>query len=301
MSESRPPRGLPLFIALLVWLAAAVPPAGAAGPGLLLTEDLQLKIADTFLEQGDYYRAVTEYSKLLILFPDSEYADAALLKIGTASVRGEEYRDAQAALTTLRERFPRSAHAAAAWYLEGVSSWKLKQLERAGAAFADLAAAYPQSEYAPQGLAAGALVALEENRPAAAGERLRALAERYPDHPAPGRAQAALEILEGYNVLPRKSPLLAGTFSAVLPGSGYFYADHSGDGVTAFFINALFVAAEVLSLKEENYPLAAVVGVIGLPFYLGNIYGSARAAEKWNVGVRRETQGRLSLVLDVRF
>lgn len=301
VSESRLVRIVALFVALAVCLAATTSPVCATERGLLLTDELQLKIGDGFLERGEYYRAVTEYTKHQILFPDSAHADEVLFKIGTASVHGEEFRDAQAAFARLRERFPLSVHAAAAGYLEGLSSWRLKQLGRAGAVFAALSTAYPRTEYAPKGLTAGALVALEEERVAAAREQLRALAERYPDYPAPGKAQEALELLGEYDALPKKSPLLAGVFSAVLPGSGYFYANHYGDGATALFINALFIAAEVLSIRDENYPLAAVVGVIGLPFYVGNVYGSARAAEKWNIGVRRETQGRVSLVLDFHF
>jgi len=37
--------------------------------GILLTEKIQLKMADVFMEEGEYYRAITEYRKFLILFP----------------------------------------------------------------------------------------------------------------------------------------------------------------------------------------------------------------------------------------
>jgi hypothetical protein len=43
------------------------------------------------------------------------------------------------------------------------------------------------------------------------------------------------------------------------------------------------------------------VGGIGLPFYVGNIYGSANAATKWNIGVRKELREKIAVSLDYRF
>jgi hypothetical protein len=43
------------------------------------------------------------------------------------------------------------------------------------------------------------------------------------------------------------------------------------------------------------------VGGIGLPFYLGNIYGSANAAKKWNIAVRNELRSRISVTIDYDF
>jgi TM2 domain-containing membrane protein YozV len=94
--------------------------------------------------------------------------------------------------------------------------------------------------------------------------------------------------LDRYQELPEKSPELAGFLSAILPGAGYFYAEHYGDGITAFLINGLFIAGTVAAINQENYAVAGIVGGIGVPFYLGNIYGSANAAKKWNHGVRNE-------------
>ena len=55
-------------------------------------------MADVFMAEGEYYRAVTEYKKFLILFPDSEKADYALFKTGMAYYRGEEYEPSRAVL-----------------------------------------------------------------------------------------------------------------------------------------------------------------------------------------------------------
>ena len=81
--------------------------------------------------------------------------------------------------------------------------------------------------------------------------------------------------IDRYQELPEKSPVLAGVMSAILPGSGYIYAEHYGDGITAFLINGLFIAGTITAIHQENYAVAGIVGGVGVPFYLGNIYGSA--------------------------
>ena len=47
--------------------------------------------------------------------------------------------------------------------------------------------------------------------------------------------------------------------------------------------------------------MAGGVGVIGVPFDLGNIYGAANAANKWNISVRKELRGTLAVTLDSPF
>lgn len=85
--------------------------------------------------------------------------------------------------------------------------------------------------------------------------------------------------------------------SAILPGSGYIYAERYGDGITAFLINGLFIAGTIAAIHQENYAVAGIVGGVGVPFYLGNIYGSANAAKKWNLGARSEITRKIHSTL----
>jgi TM2 domain-containing membrane protein YozV len=107
--------------------------------------------------------------------------------------------------------------------------------------------------------------------------------------------------LDRHRELPEKSPLIAGVMSAVIPGSGHIYAGHTGDGITAFFLNGLFIAGTITAIHQENYAVAGVVGVIGLPFYIGNIYGAANAAKKYTIGVKKDLRGKIALSLDYPF
>ncbi|MGE5839980.1 MAG: tetratricopeptide repeat protein [Deltaproteobacteria bacterium] len=269
--------------------------------GILLTEEIQLKIADVFMEEREYYRAITEYKKFLILFPDSERADYALFKTGMAYYRGEEYEATVQSFSVLRGRYQASPYLPEASYFEGLSYWKMKDREKARAAFDTLSEVFPQSEFAPLALVGSSLLALEEEDITASRNRLERVTDRYPEYSGSKNVKEAMPLIDQYPSLPQKSETLAAVMSAIVPGSGYIYADHLGDGITAFIINALFIAGTVTAIDRENYAVAAIVGGVGLPFYLGNIYGSANAAKKWNLGVKRDLRNNVFLTLDFNF
>ena len=113
--------------------------------------------------------------------------------------------------------------------------------------------------------------------------------------------QTSFGLLDDYELQPRKSPALAGAMSAVIPGSGQMYAEHYKDGLMAFVVNGLFIAGTVAAVDDENYALAAIVGGIGLPFYVGNIYGAATASRKWNMSLSRKLRDDLVLSLDYHY
>ena len=59
-------------ITILTLLLSFQAPVWAETSAIVLTDDIQMVLGDAFLAEGDYYRAVTEYKKLTILFPDSD-------------------------------------------------------------------------------------------------------------------------------------------------------------------------------------------------------------------------------------
>jgi len=288
------------FISLLLLLLLPVYAVAADEP-IMLTGDVQMRLGDAFMAEGEYYRAITEYKKYQILFPDGRQSDTALYKTGMAYYLGLEYQPAVEIFAALRTRFPASNHAVEAAYLEGVCNSKLNRLDKAAAAFEAAAASKAATDVAPRARLGLSMVEFDRVGPAAARNELHRFLADFPADHRSGKVQEALSLLPQDGELPRKSPLAAGILSAILPGSGHMYAGHYGDGATALLLNGLFITGTIVAIQQENYAVAGVVGVIGLPFYLGNIYGAANAAVKWNLGVRRGLRDRLAVTLDYRF
>jgi tetratricopeptide (TPR) repeat protein len=281
---------------LLLSLLCALSLAGESG--IFITEEVQLRLGDAFLDEGEYYRAITEYKKFRILFPGSSKEDYALFRTGIASYLGEEYADAVRVFALLRESRPNSGYVDPSLFFEGLGRWKRKDYPGAAESFETLMRREPPSPFAARAHAAKALLEVDRGDIAAARGALEGFLAAYPGHPGEARVREALPLLREYEDLPEKSELLAGILSAILPGSGYVYAGRYGDGLTAFLLNGLFIAGTVTAVQNGWYPAAGLTGGIGLPFYLGNIYGSANAARRWNVAVRREVRARIAASLD---
>lgn len=290
---------LPLAIFSVLSLLAA--PSRAAGSEVVVTEGVQLEIADAFMEEGEFYRAITEYKKFLFLFPDSEKADYAMFRVGMAYYRGEEFEAAARTFAAVLEKYGGGAYAAPSAYFEGINLWKLGKFDRAETSLDRVGSLDPASEYAPLSLIGKSLLSYDAKDLPGCRKELERFLATYPQDARAENVRETIAQLDRNMEIPRKSPAVAGAMSAVVPGSGYMYAGRIGDGLVALAVNGLFIAGTVVAIHQEQYAVAAIVGGIGLPFYVGNIYGSANAATKWNIGVRKELRESIAVSLDYHF
>ena len=288
-----------LSIILLLFFSLQVPAWGAT-EGIVLTDDVQMSLGEDFMAEGDYYRAITEYKKLTFLFPDSDRLSEAFFQIGMAYYQGQDYKSAVKSFAKVRQIYTVDHFNSAAFY-EGLSYSKLGLPDNAALSFERsklFDVSHPDAANAQLGLS---LNALEKDNVAACRAELDDFLVSYPeDERVPG-VQASFGLLDEYELQPRKSTALAGAMSAVIPGSGQMYAEHYKDGLMAFVVNGLFIAGTVAAVDDENYALATIVGGIGLPFYVGNIYGAANASRKWNLSLSRKLRDDLALSLNYHY
>jgi len=98
----------------------------------------------------------------------------------------------------------------------------------------------------------------------------------------------------------KKKPWLAASMSVVIPGSGKMYSGYFWDG----FMSLLFTAGNAfLSYRGfSKYGTASGLGwtfaSVGTFFYLGNIYGSYKAAIRKNNEKKHELQHKLKNIID---
>jgi tetratricopeptide (TPR) repeat protein len=293
-------RGAQLLGALLIGLALLAGAARGEPRTIVITDEVQLGLGDAFMADGEYYRAVTEYLRYLYLFPEAERAPYALLQIGLAHFRGGEYQRAIDYFARVRASYD-PEHFAAAAYHEGLCYERLNQPDQAQDAFERAVVFDTAGAPAREALLGKALGRVRQGDLAGGRTELARFQRLYPQEPRAGSVSRAVEQIDAQADIPGKSPLLAGALSAVIPGSGQAYAGRYRDGLVALLVNGLFIAGTAVAIDQENYATAAVVGGIGLPFYLGNIYGGANAANTWNLTLHRELRDRLAITLDYRY
>jgi len=98
------------------------------------------------------------------------------------------------------------------------------------------------------------------------------------------RDPALRSLIDRSKTLPRKSPFLSGLLSGLIPGLGKAYTGQWKDGLFAL----VFVGANALGAyrgfdrRGTASAYGWIFGGIGTAFYLGNIYGSVKAAQQYN-------------------
>ena len=208
--------------------------AWAAGGGAQEPDALRA-FGDHLFRQGDYYRAITEYERFAFLAPEHPDVAQVRLRIGEAYYFGEKW-DAAARIFRALEtpETERDVQRTAALYLAAVAM-RQKDLQRATDLLEGFLADHPDDARRADVVGQLILLDLRSGRAAAAARRLAQAHEDGIAPPAPGPAD-----LEEWRRLPRKSPLLAGSLSALLPGAGQAYVGHWSDALLAFGLNAAF-------------------------------------------------------------
>lgn len=115
---------------------------------------------------------------------------------------------------------------------------------------------------------------------------LRSRYQQAQDLPALEQIQdpALLSLVDRSAAIPRKSPFLSGLLSGLVPGLGKAYTGQWKDGLFSF----VFVGANALgayrgfSQRGAQSALGWIAAGIGTAFYVGNIYGSVKAARQYN-------------------
>lgn len=78
-----------------------------------------------------------------------------------------------------------------------------------------------------------------------------------------------------------KSPRTA-IFLNIIPGAGYFYAGHKQTAFASFIVNTIFFFATIQAFKTDQNVLGGFLSLLSVSWYAGNIYGSAKAARRYN-------------------
>ncbi len=80
------------------------------------------------------------------------------------------------------------------------------------------------------------------------------------------------------------SPFLAGTMSAIIPGSGKIYAKRWKDGISSLLFVGLTAFQSYRGFEKNGVESVYgwIMGGLSFSFYLGNVYGSVKATKDYN-------------------
>jgi TM2 domain-containing membrane protein YozV len=264
---------------LLIFLIFALLPGSAIGRDYYSPENI-LKFADHLYQEKDYLRAAGEYQRYL--FYSTQNADSVLYKIGLCYRLAGETEKAISYFCKIAPRdsdsplrFTAAYQIAYTYFLDGQHENSLQYLSQ----FMD-DTKNPDNRGKLQILAA--FNYLYQKRWSDAEHVLDSIAARDENLNLTASSLNA-RAREGMN-LPRKIPIMAGLFSAVIPGTGKIYCGEYGDGIYSLIITGITGWLAWDGFRENGirsvrgWVFGSVCGV----FYAGNVYGSAIAARIHN-------------------
>lgn len=267
---------------VLVSTSGGVAGTSTSGAGVVLD------FADHLLAGGEAFRAAGEYERYLFLCPACERSAYAERKLAESFRRGGRSRDAAARYRAVAAAHPESPEAPIA----AVSA--AESLEEAGApgeasdAYRAYLAQFPGDRGASEAWTRSLRTALRAHDAARVRAALQVAA------PAGASDVDAAGLLADLDRAPRRrSPALAGTMSALLPGAGHVYAGRYRDGVMALVVNALFIGGAYIAYDHDQYALAGALGSAEIFWYGGSVVGAVNAADRHNR--RAESQHYKSL------
>jgi tetratricopeptide (TPR) repeat protein len=274
----------PAFLLFILLSLAHAAPSESAAPAGGEKERL-FAFAAALMDEGDYYRAITEYKRFIAYFPDDERIPLCRLNIALAYRKGGKTELALEILQQIEAAYYSTPIAEKAHYERGLTNAASGRHEEAAAAFSEYLLRYPDSIKRDDVLERLGWSLVHLWRLDRAAEAFSSVGDKSP-HYALAKALAAE--LRGDAEIPRKSPVVAGTLSAVLPGAGQFYTKRPREGITSFLLNGSFIWA-IVSLFDHSHEVAGfLLGFFEIGWYSGGIFGAVNDAHKFNRRARQD-------------
>jgi hypothetical protein len=244
-----------------------------------MNAERMLSFADHLFAGGDYYRAITEYERMLFFYPDHALARTARLQIANAYLQGGRFDQASERFRALTEGFPNDEVGRKSLFLLGETEYRKREYSRAAEIFTLYSEHYPGGEQADAARIKTGWCYLRQGQWQQAMEEFRKLP---PDSPLHVQAEGLAESSQRYPDIPKKSPALAGGLSALLPGAGQLYINRPIDALISFLLNGTFIWATTEAFRNDNDVTGGILLFFEAGWYTGNIYNAASGAHKFN-------------------
>lgn len=239
----------------------------------------EIRIGYAFIDEQDYYRAITSFKRALILLPSKERArrDQMNYIIVQSYYLAYKYQEA----------------------IEAFESCNLANVPKEFPAFQELLIILYDSYriLGEETKTCGILSVMQQNFPELAIQIELSTAFIESDFSAIRKAAefSSLEcdvntFLDEYGTHV-KSPERARLYQTVLPGAGYYYLGLKNAALSSFLLNSLFVWAAYNFFKDGNIAAGILTTSLETGWYFGGINGAGIAAREFNERIY-ETNGR---------
>jgi tetratricopeptide (TPR) repeat protein len=246
------------------------------------SEENILKFARMLYSEKDYLRSAGEYQRYLAINKTS--ADSALFKIALCYERSNLREKSISFYEKIINRYPHSPLLGFSYYQISANFHLLKNYENSNTFIQKVFPLITQSFLIEDFLYLKGINFIYQKKWKRAELYFKKELEKNHSQDFKKNLLYAINFTQGRFEIFRKKPFLAGLLSTLVPGSGKIYCGKTGDGFYSLIINALtgYLAWAGFHENGINSIQGWTFGTIGGIFYIGNIYGSVKAAQIFN-------------------
>jgi TolA-binding protein len=238
----------------------------------------QFGFAESLFEESDYFRAITEYKRFVFLYPDNRLCENCFFRICECYYNARRWEDSISALKQFITRYPRSSRLNDAFYMKGMAEKYLRSYDDALSSFQRIIDS-DQTLLQDKAYFQSALIFVDLENWNRAREYFSYISKESTLYPSAWIFSSGLANVDS---VPRKSPAIAGTLAAIIPGAGHLYTERPRDALVAFLLNGAFIWAAVELFEDDEYVAGGIVTFFELGWYTGNIYSAVSSAHKYN-------------------
>lgn len=240
--------------------------------------------AESLMRQKDYFRAITEYKRVMYHSENDSLKNYCLLQIGVAYRKSRKIESAIHYTTGLLSRNDVSLSIQTQSNLNLGLAFLESHLPQLSVPYFLEAANHDSSGFP---IVCAGVAELEMKNWMSAGERFKAAARLSRDEGLRLQLLRFSDDIQAFPNRPKKSPAVASVMSFILPGSGQVYTGHFYDGLQAFIVTASSAfATYALYRYEHSFDDRLTLTYVGISitaiFHAANIFGAAQTANYHN-------------------
>jgi len=241
-----------------------------------------IDLAELHYNNKEYYNSITESMRYQFLYPFGELYPQSMVIMGKSYYRGGNREKALFIMSDCYNRFTNTEMGQTALLYTGLIRLESGSYYYAAKNFREYSYVYGNGLFQEEALINLSLAyALAENYDEAV-KKLQEYEKTYPEGKLREKAkELSLHITED-RIRPQKSLFAAGLFSAVIPGSGYFYTENYMLGIFSMLTNGALIYGIYDGYKKKNRFQMIFFSVIEFSFYNYSLFGSIKSADDFN-------------------
>jgi len=241
-----------------------------------------LETAGQHYQNNNYYSSITECMRYQHLYPEGELIPESMIVMGKSYYKGGNREKALSIFTDCYNKFPKEKQGEEGLYYSGVARLLSGSYYFAARTFQEYNFVYKEGIfYEDSVFSLCAAKALAENYDDA-DRLLSEYRKLFPEGKHKGDADKLSALINAERNRDKKSPLVAGISSALLPGSGYFYTGNYRLGAISMITNGLLIFLAYDGYRKDNKFQMIFFSVMEFSFYNYSIAGSVKSAYEYN-------------------